>query len=62
MEPILTKWEDDLCGGGVGVSSGFVVATAHLYITFRTWKLLFPYSFCRDVTELCGEPTRIHLL
>lgn len=28
------------CGGGA-VSSGFVVATAHLYITFYNWNLLF---------------------
>lgn len=54
MEQILTQWEDNLCGGGVAVSSGFVVAAANLYITFYTWNLLLPSEFRRDVTEMYG--------
>lgn len=62
MEQILTKWEDNLRGGGVAVSSGFVVAAANLYITFCNWNLLFSSEFRCDMTKMHGDVTRMHLL
>jgi hypothetical protein len=53
LEHISTKWEGPLWWWGE-VSSGFVVATAHLYITFRNWVDV-PHGFRCDMVKMCGK-------